>query len=111
MRRHSRLLIPMLLAMALGLAAQQTGPAIRLRPRKPPATVATYSGFVQVFSHAAITLRDPHNRNALRTFSYSPALQQKLVNKHLDYGQKAKVTYRIKDEVALRLEAKWKKGS
>lgn len=72
--------------------------------------LAEYRGYVQVFTHAAITVRDPKNRYALRTFSYSPALRRELLNRHLNYDQPVRVTYRKQDQVAVRIRAHWQAG-
>ncbi|HZT73944.1 MAG TPA: hypothetical protein VE996_09860 [Terriglobales bacterium] len=111
MRRPFRLIPWLLLSVAVAaLAAQRSVPPVKLHAKRESGT-AVDKGFVQVFSHAAITLRDAHNRNALRTYTLSPELRQKLTYLHLDYGEPIKITYRVKDHIALRVDAKWKKGS
>lgn len=104
---------PVLVVLALCVAAaalQANAPAIKLKQRKTKDLVS-YQGFVQVYSHTAITVRDPHNMYALRTFTYAPQLRQKLLNKHLDYNQPVTVVYRVKDEVAVQVKGKWKQGN
>lgn len=89
-------------ALAGALAAQTPGTAAPHRASRE----AVYHGYVQVFSHAAITVRSPTNRAVLRTFTYSPRLQRKLQNRHLVYGEKVAVYYQPQSQLAVKLKAK-----
>lgn len=90
--------------LAIGLLGGAAGAA------KTP-KLAAYKGYVQVFSHVAVTVRSLHNRNALRTFSYSDALRRQMLDRHLVYGEKITVLYRPDSTLAVRLKAKQYPGS
>ncbi len=93
-------LIP-LLALLLAAAA----PAA-VKPK-----LGVYKGYVQVFSHVAVTVLSQYNRNALVTFTYSGNLRQQLLNRHLVYGEKITVYYQPTSLLAVRIQAKQYPGS
>ena len=97
---RKNVLIP-LLALLLAAAA----PAA-VKPK-----LGVYKGYVQVFSHVAVTVRSQYNRNALVTFTYSGNLRQQLLNRHLVYGEKITVYYQPTSLLAVRIQAKQYPGS
>jgi hypothetical protein len=73
--------------------------------------LGVYKGYVQVFSHVAVTVRSQYNRNALVTFTFSGNLRQRLLNRHLVYGEKITVYYQPTSLLAVRIKAKQYPGS
>jgi len=112
--RLFRTAIPLatLLCIAVVTPAQTvTGRAIHLKQKKIKET-QSFTGLVQTFSHAAITLRDLKNPLALRTFPYTIELREALRERHLEYGDKIKVIYSTTDGGhALKLRGRLRSGS
>ncbi len=102
--------LPHLAALLVVFLVTAGGQTIKIRRVHAP-TYATYTGYVRVFSHVAITVRAENNIYVLKTFSLSPRLREKYTNLHLQWGEKIKVYYRTRDNVALKIKAKWLAGS
>lgn len=112
-RHRAEVLCSVLLAGAalLALSAPAHAQTFPLRPARRAVKLAVFHGYVQVFSHAAVTVRGPKNRAQLRTFTYAAPLRQKLQNRHLVYGEKIAVYYQPAHQLAVRLKAKTYPGS
>lgn len=72
---------------------------------------AVMVGYVQIFSHTALTVQDRKNPYNLKTFSLSQDLREKYREQHLEYGDRVKVRYRLQGGEAVSIHAHWRKGS
>lgn len=102
----------LLLAMSGAMLAAQSpsGAPIIIR-QKPAPSSAEYTGTVQSFSHASITVKDQRNPYGLRTFPFTVDLRERLTNFHLDYGDKVTVVYETTHGFAIQLKATLRNGS
>lgn len=113
-RRFALRLVPLAAAVVLLMLAAPAGAGAQSRRQRPALAktkLAVFHGYVQVFSHAAVTVRDPKNRAELRIFTFSPGLRERLQNRHLIYGEKVAVYYQPGNELAVRLKGKIYPGS
>lgn len=114
LRRHRAWILSCALlaaAAVLAMPAPVAAQTFPLRPAHRSVKLAVFHGYVQVFSHAAVTVRDPKDRAELRTFTFAAALRQKLESRHLVYGEKIAVFYLPANQLAVRLKAKTYPGS
>lgn len=86
------------------------GPKFVVRERKAPES-AVMDGYVRVFSHTAITIEERNHPYSLKTFSLPGTLVEKYRERHLDYGDRVKVRYRLQGGQAIEIHAHWQKGS
>lgn len=86
------------------------GPKFVVSEKKAPEE-AVMKGYVRVFSHTAITIEERDHPNALRTFSLPAGLVEKYRERHLEYGDRIKVRYRLQGGQAVEIHAHWRKGS
>lgn len=87
-----------------------SSPKIVIKEQKVPED-AVMKGYVQVFSHTAITVEDRAHPYKLQTFSIPPDLREKYRERHLEYGDRIKVRYRLQGSQIIDIHAHWRKGS
>jgi hypothetical protein len=87
-----------------------TGRTIPIKIRPAP-QFQSFTGRVQLFTHSAITVMDMRNRYLLRTFTFTPTLRERLMERHLEFGDRVRVIYLIQGGQAVRLRCRLRKGS
>lgn len=103
-----------LLAVAIGLVGgilpgcaqvQETAP---IRIKLPKAKVQHFEGYVLNVTRIAITVRDKHNANLVRTFSIAdklrPHWERRYDSKPYQYGDHVKIDYLAGSDTAVKVK-------
>ncbi len=97
-------------APALAQQAVDTSHPIVVKQTKPKSTLLRFEGEVLHATSVAITVRSKDNERIIRTFSYSPQVQeqmQQIIDQGgYQYGDKIVIRYQAGSEVAQKIKGK-----
>jgi len=100
------------LVLPQAVCAQQidTSKPIVVRQSEPKPKRVKFTGYVQHMNNAQITVRSKDNELAIRTFTYSPEVRER-IQEVLDlggfqYGDKVTIEYEAGKDVALKIKGK-----
>jgi len=100
------------LVLPQAVCAQQidTSKPIVVRQSEPKPKRVKFTGYVQHMNNAQITVRSKDNELAIRTFTYSPEIRER-IQEVLDlggfqYGDKVTIEHEAGKDVALKIKGK-----
>jgi hypothetical protein len=103
-------IVPLAVAVLTAILPLAAGAQVTTAPKvvykQPKIKLDTFHGEVVNFTSKAITVRDPKNVYNVRTFDYSPQLEQKLQNRLMEKGAKVTVKYQTRSNVAVVVKGK-----